>query len=137
MYTRHDDPLKAFFMRGLRAQNAVDQEIARFLKPDPPQHDPEAPTRVQCVWCRREARTAPPCCDQRRALKLNASSEGPALVPTALELCGRARHAAIKADDVRWGTETTAVGVQRDEDGDVIELRNCTACGSTLGRVVR
>jgi hypothetical protein len=50
--------------------------------------------------------------------------------------CGREEHEAIKADPVRWWTETEFLGHQdsETEDGDeaIAELALCRRCGSTL-----
>lgn len=56
-------------------------------------------------------------------------------------ICTRETHAAIKADDARWATETEPpIGHQvrpvvADEDS-FLEYANCKACHSTLARAV-
>lgn len=54
-------------------------------------------------------------------------------------ICGLQRHEDIKKDTGEWlrFTDTNYAAIVGDGEGGRLELRNCTACGSTLARPVR
>lgn len=49
-------------------------------------------------------------------------------------MCSQEAHEELKADDQRWLSETTHIGTQLVNETQVLELRQCNHCTSTLSR---
>jgi hypothetical protein len=68
-------------------------------------------------------------------MNCHAVIPSPETLAAANECRRLGRHEAIKASSARWRAETTPIGVQEQEGGD-LELANCNHCASTIARSV-
>ena len=50
-------------------------------------------------------------------------------------MCTTEKHETVKSNDAEW-KQLLYIGIQRIDGRDVLELRNCRVCHSTLARLV-
>lgn len=63
------------------------------------------------------------------------STKGEMTASPLLPCCPRSLHDALKAAPILWAA-APFVGIQDGAGGPDLELRNCAACATTLGREI-